>query len=380
MLKRTSCIKLLLIAVLAAGLYGCANGNGEVSSVNNGHGEEVPGAFGAASLHGPLAKSSLTTCQACHAGPTYGVNPRFNVPHLNIPTGCETCHETLTSHPTPWLLNRVGTPFNVANATSHANAGSFTSCTLCHGALLDGIGGTAPSCMSGSVSGISCHAIDPTPQTTACVSCHRGSPVGPDGITAPNRAFAHAKHIQLNLTCDNCHQGGGFGAASHADGAPDVVLAATYKANVISFSYSSAGSTCSGVSCHGGQTTPNWQTGSLTVSTDCGKCHEYGTVQNNSYSSGKHQSHLVSSAGSANQVYRLTHPADITCTDCHSLSKLTTQMHFGGLATAGFTNPPRDTIGGAGTKLGAQDYVAPTYTTSCATTACHASGRRDWNE
>jgi predicted CxxxxCH...CXXCH cytochrome family protein len=380
MLKRRFILTIITLAVLSAALSGCSNGNGELSPVANGHGEEN-GSFGEPSLHGPLAKSVLTSCQPCHGTPTTGVNPRFNVPHINIPQGCETCHQTFTAHPTPWLLNRVGTPFNVANATTHATATSFdTVCTLCHGAALDGVGGTAPSCMSGVVSGISCHVGNPSQTPTGCTSCHSGPPTGPSGVTSPNRAFAHGTHLQFNLTCDVCHNGGGYGTATHANGVADVVAAPAYQAKATAFAYNNVGSTCAGISCHGGKTTPAWPaSGAITVATDCKKCHDLGTAlgtpENNSYYSGKHQSHLT---GSANNLYVLTHGGtNIFCTDCHSTAKLTPAVHFGGLTTPGFDVPPRTTIGGAGTKLAVPDYVT---TTTCATASCHISGTRDWFE
>lgn len=384
MLKRTFWMKVIVVGVLAVGLYGCANSNGEVSPVSDGHGEDG-GAFAAASAHGPLARTILPACQSCHATPGYGNNPRFAVAHLNIPNGCESCHEPLTAHPTPWLANRLGTPVDevtglpVTNTTSHINVpvDSFnTACTLCHGASLDGAGGTGPSCMSGSVSGISCHVGNPSQTPSGCVSCHKGLPTGPDGTIAPNRKFAHATHTALNLTCGVCHSGAGYGLASHADGKADVLVTAPYGANNMAFSY--GGGSCSGVSCHGGKAT-SWQ-GAINVDSDCLACHELGTAQgvpqNNSYYSGKHASHM---GGNADNLFTILYPgAHIACTDCHNASKLTPAVHFGTLDTAAFTVPPRDTLGGTDTLLRTQDYVAPA--TTCGTIGCHVSGIRNWFE
>jgi predicted CxxxxCH...CXXCH cytochrome family protein len=33
---------------------------------------------------------------------------------------------------------------------------------------------------------------------------------------------------------------------------------------------------CSNVSCHGGQATPNWQTGAINVNDQCSNCHAQG--------------------------------------------------------------------------------------------------------
>jgi predicted CxxxxCH...CXXCH cytochrome family protein len=340
-------------------------------------------AFLTAVQHGPQAKANLSACQPCHAVPASGVNPQFNVPRNNMPvSGCEDCHKATTAHPTPWLPGRVGTPGNTANTTTHASAGNLaTACALCHGAALDGSGGNgAPSCMSPSpVSGIGCHATSPAATSTGCTSCH-GNP--PNGTARPNIAGAHAKHLNLsNVTCQACHFGAGanavnniaIGTAKHADGTVDMALldidpaSNSFKAKIGNFSLN-ADKTCANVRCHGGQTTPAWTTtGTITVSTDCLKCHEQGsapqTPQFNSFFSGsiipginEHQSHLLKiNPGTVRLVL---------CTDCHNIANLTNQQHFGGLATTGFT-APGSTIGGPSTRI--TSYEA---TKRCAT-ACH---------
>src|SRR3990172_4429014 len=142
MLKERSWMNIFFIAALVAAFFGCTSGNSDVSILDNAHSNFAVGTFAAATAHGPLAKASLESCQPCHATPTFGSNPRFTVSNTNMPTGCETCHAATTAHPTPWLPGRIGTPANIANATSHASAGSFgTACALCHGASLDGVGG-----------------------------------------------------------------------------------------------------------------------------------------------------------------------------------------------------------------------------------------------
>lgn len=376
MLKETSWIKLLLVAAIAALLSGCSSGNSDVSSVDNGHRNYAFGTFSAAGLHGPLAKAALQNCQTCHATPTYGSNPRFSVLRTNIPRGCETCHQYLTAHPTPWLPGRIGTPSFVANATSHATAGNLTTaCALCHGAALDGVGGTAPSCMSTSQSGIGCHATSsPVQKPTGCTSCHAGSPGGPGGASWPNRNFGHTKHAaKLNLDCTICHGAPTYGTAKHSNLDTDMAFAATYRANAgIAIAYNKAAGACSAVSCHGGKTTPDWKApNSIVVDADCLKCHEQGTAlgtpQANSYFSGKHKEHLPGGILNVIHVGRLNNA--ITCTNCHNLVTLAAQ-HFIGLDTRGYgvNDQPRNTVGGVATRI-----TSYNNNNTC-TTSCHTSG------
>ncbi|MBU0484755.1 MAG: hypothetical protein KKB30_09615 [Proteobacteria bacterium] len=93
-------------------------------------------------VHGPVAKSDLRVCQACHGqagGP--GDNPRFNVGISSAGgNGCESCHGTNYAHPASWM-------------SGHRSAGNISNvCTLCHGVALDGSGGVGISCGT-------CHGI-----------------------------------------------------------------------------------------------------------------------------------------------------------------------------------------------------------------------------
>ncbi|MCK9419256.1 MAG: CxxxxCH/CxxCH domain-containing protein [Nitrospirae bacterium] len=257
-------------------------------------------------LHGPLAKADLTYCQACHADPSNsgaGSNPRFNVAKGSLATGCEgaSCHATNTAHPVPWKW---------ATATSHQTAGNMTNaCVLCHGVAL--AGGAGPACST-------CHTAGSPLTQTNCTSCH-GKP--PTGAVSPNVAGKHGKHDALaNITgvCNTCHNGAGTNTANHdySGGVVNVAfLGTTYNAKTGTASYNAGGFTCSNVSCHGGQTTPSWLTGTITL---CTSCHAFGTSQYNSYDSGEHSKHLVD--------------VGADCIDCHDTSKLAT-VHFNDLNT-----------------------------------------------
>lgn len=343
-----------------------------------GHADYAPGTFRAPAAHGPRAKAALDSCQSCHASPIAGPNPRFDVTKTGLSGGCELCHQILTAHPTPWLLGRNGTPLN-PNTTSHTTAGNLaTACALCHGATLNGAGGVAPSCMSNTVTvggiAIGCHTTSPASNPIGCISCHTGAPDGPNGPAAPkgpNRGYAHNKHTRgLSLACSVCHGAAGYGMASHADGTADMFFSSTYRANSnITITYDATAKTCAGVSCHGGQTTPDWRvSGSISVTTDCAKCHEIGTgpspvtPQYNSYWSGKHAYHVT---GAGNDFYKLNHGnVPIACRDCHNTDVLATK-HFIDLNPAAIEMPPADTIGGVSTQVSSYNKTLQTCTTSC---------------
>ncbi|MBT1072231.1 CxxxxCH/CxxCH domain c-type cytochrome [Pelotalea chapellei] len=254
-------------------------------------------------------------------------------------------------HPAGW----INTHKNVAFTSS-------TACTECHGNDLSG-GISKVSCINPAAG---CHTTIPLPNSASCVSCHGAGTTGPNGNSFPNRNNAHAKHLALNgVTCGTCHNGAGSGTALHANGITNVLLATTFSAKTGTFGYN-AGS-CSAVSCHGGQVTPKWTAaGSITVATDCLKCHELGsapvapdttpTPQYNSFYSGKgiivpnlHQLHLQLS---------------FTCNSCHNIDKLNT-VHFNTLSNHNFT-APANTIGDAtGAKTSVTDYSAGNCTSVC---------------
>jgi predicted CxxxxCH...CXXCH cytochrome family protein len=150
----------------------------------------------------------------------------------------------------------------------------------------------------------------------------------------PDVAGRHSTHNALSGVtgiCTACHDTFDSGTQSHYDHANarpgkdalrvspgEAAFLATYNAKSGAASFSATALTCSNVSCHGGQTTPNWQTGTLDVNTQCTSCHASGTAQYNSYNSGRHnQGNHVSNG----------------CTSCHDTARLA-PGHFTNLATA----------------------------------------------
>ena len=236
--------------------------------------------YTSAALHGPAAKADLTNCQACHSDQPAGgagSNPRFNVPKGSLANGCEDCHATNMAHPSPWRGF-------VTNDTGHMTAGNMANaCVLCHGANLDGVGGVGPACTS-------CHMLGSPLTMTNCTSCH-GNP--PNGSVYPNAVGKHSQHIALGsyIVCAACHTGGGTGTANHDNGNTTAFVAflSSYNAKSGAASYNATNNTCANVSCHGGQTTPGWLSGTvIDVNTQCTSCHGSGTAQYNSYNSGEH--------------------------------------------------------------------------------------------
>jgi predicted CxxxxCH...CXXCH cytochrome family protein len=277
-------------------------------------------------LHGPEAKADLTYCQKCHATPFDGgpgSNPRFNLYIGGLADGCEDCHSKRTAHPLPWM-GAIG--------NSHKAAGNFqAACALCHGANLLGTaeGGVGKACSD-------CHLAGDPLVDQNCVSCHNDPPddAFPAGDERPNRSGSHALHNGLNRVtgqCIACHNGSGTDTEAHFDNdAPaNVAILASYRAESGGFSYNSGDASCSGVSCHGGQPTQNWVSGTIDVDTDCRECHERGTDQYNSFNSGEHKKHVSDK--------------NIFCTVCHDPQKLN-GGHFVGLDTKGFEQPADETI------------------------------------
>jgi predicted CxxxxCH...CXXCH cytochrome family protein len=236
------------------------------------------------------------------------------------------------SHPTGWKLT---------HKTAAEN--DITVCMECHGEDLGG-GISKVACSA-------CHVNGNPLVKKDCTSCH-GTP--PDGTTVPNRAAAHnttsghfAPGVVLPDSCNTCHNGAGAGTSKHDNGTVDIVLLTAYSSNSGTAVHNADG-TCSNISCHGGQTTPPWLTGSIILSTQCTLCHAYGTSEYNSFVSGQHDFH----------VNTLGKP----CVACHYTVTLA-ENHFTTLNTRTMEGSAAATIGGGGTVV--TNYVGGTCTNEC---------------
>ncbi len=178
--------------------------------------------------------------------------------------------------------------------------------------------------------------------TPACGTCHSLPPSSND---TGFQAGAHAVHTALaevGSDCATCHSG-----ATHNDGWVDLGFPATWDAQAAA-ALDNMDGTCSNISCHGGQQTPDWTTGNIDVDTQCRSCHASGTAEPNGYFSGQHRRHADS--------------RNISCDTCHDPTKLQ-NGHFDNLSTAAFEQNPDATI---------RDSLGYNGRT-CQTAGCHGS-------
>ncbi|MDD5773514.1 MAG: CxxxxCH/CxxCH domain-containing protein [bacterium] len=266
---------------------------------HNGPGVNHPAAAWIIPNHKTNAVANITSCQKCHGTNYLGGGSKV---------ACNICHmENQTKvHMTAWY------PDVRFNHSSYAKTNGTTKCANinCHGASLTGVTGSGPSCLS-------CHIWPLT--ISNCVTCHA---TPPSGSAYPNIAGSHAVHTAfINVNCSSCHTGAGANTNKHINNTTDVIFNNVYKAKSGNLAYNGLNVTCAKVSCHGGQTTPNWLNGSININTQCNLCHISGTTEFNSYSSGRHSFHI--SAG-------------ITCVECHDINKLPVN-HFTNLDTSPMT-------------------------------------------
>jgi predicted CxxxxCH...CXXCH cytochrome family protein len=279
-------------------------------------------------------------------------------------SSCENCHTALTAHP-PAVGGQPRWYFHRLSGNKHV------ACPQCHGATLQGPaeGGVGPRCQD-------CHRLSPpivfpatAVQPATCTTCHTFPPNGTPN-QFPNIAGKHGIHnlfAGVHDVCATCHNGAGFGSgANHfVDNVVNVAFLATYNAETGgAATYNPANRTCSNVTCHGGQTTPDWQTATadaIVVPDACLSCHASGTAQFNSFNSGEHGFHIG--------LFGLT---AATCKRCHNTTTLAVN-HFTTLATSAMEGPASATVGGTGTNV--TSYSAGSCTPQ-AGVGCH--GTRTW--
>jgi len=319
--------------------------------------------------HNSTDPANAAVCFGCHAYMSAGNPNNPTVPTLPAAAGTASgCYNGTMCH------NEVrhGIPFNNTTHYSVTSSSFTTSCGACHDV-------STPSTKTGPVCR-TCHIAESPLIALNCTSCHANPPNG--AATAyPNAAGTHATHIALTstgtpVTCNTCHSGLGTGTLNHynrANARPgndalrvppgDVAFLATYNAETGPSSFdNSASLACSRVSCHGGQTTPNWRTGAIDVNNQCTNCHASGTAQFNSYNSGEHARHIGAFGASAS-----------TCKYCHNTTTLSVN-HFTTLATPAMEGPASATIGGAGTLV--TTYIPATQSCSPQGGVCH--GTENW--
>ncbi len=281
--------------------------------------------------HSSTDPSNAAVCAQCHYPGSLN-NPAGH-PSTPAPAGTQPgcynatlCHGANTApHPVPFLKGQTDTS---GNGHLTVTAGAFTAdCATCHA-----YSGTSPK--AGAPLCNVCHQLaDPTTAGTdagTCRSCHAGTaglPSGPGGTSFPSIAGAHAKHMALAtaLSCDTCHAGSGTGTTAHYTnanariavpaGPAPVVIDVTFKGKPAGNpAFVGASLTCSNISCHGGQTTPSWQNGTINSSTQCTACHGVattaGTITQFNDAFGRHSSGTHDATNATNAI---------ACTTCHSM-------------------------------------------------------------
>lgn len=186
---------------------------------------------------------------------------------------CVVCHPCGAApvHSASWM-DRSSSGFHAFTA----NAG-LQSCQDCHGASLDGTGGSAA---------ISCAACHGAAWKTSCAMCHGGAndATGAPPKTTwgnagdPVRTGAHQRHL-ARYDCSACHvKPGDALAPGHLDGPTATVTFGGLSAQGTSPSWNRSSATCAATYCHGGtllggtHATPVWTVLDGTQRT-CDSCH-----------------------------------------------------------------------------------------------------------
>ncbi len=289
------------------------------------------------------------------------VAPLGTPAYYNIPAqtcGTFTCHGTQHGNFSWNGGPNHAVPFLGAVHSSATQSGFDADCKNCHAVTGTSPLASAPLCNA-------CHQAGSPLTISNCASCHAKPPTG---SAFPNIAGRHANHdVLAGVTgaCNVCHNTSGTTTQvhyDHANGRPgknalrvppgEVQTISIYNAKTGAATFNTATLTCSNTSCHGGQTTPNWQTGTMDVNTQCTSCHALGTTQYNSYNSGEHQKHVVE------QGY--------ACTECHNTTTLATN-HFTNLGTSTMEGPASANIGSGTTSVpsGAYNISQKTCTLTC---------------
>jgi len=174
------------------------------------------------------------------------------------------------------------------------------------------------------------------PDYSNCMACHSQPP---DGTSSPNVAGAHAAHqaiSSIGTSCDICHLG-----ATH-NGTIDLAFPPAYNGTG-GVATDNQDGTCSNISCHGGQTTPDWWSDAINLTLDCTACHTRPSTGQHDRSEHRNRS----------------------CTTCHNSTRMAT--HIGDLSTPSFEVTAASTVSGSGTSVGSYSGGR------CSSIACHGS-------
>jgi predicted CxxxxCH...CXXCH cytochrome family protein len=275
---------------------------------------------------------------------------------------------------------------DTASAGFHAQAANagLSTCQACHGANLDGTGGST------TISCARCHGAS---WRTDCTFCHGGtdSTSGAPPRTTWGRSGeavrvgAHTAHLSAThglsgaVTCATCHVVPTEALSpGHADAATATVTFSGLASQGVTASWNRSAATCT-TYCHGAtlsggtRTAPVWTdlTGGPRA---CGACHGAPPPAPHSPSSACGSCHSGYTATTVNLAIHVNGTLDVvplTCTSCHGKA--------GQPATAAApldAAPPVDAAGAStGIRVGAhpRHLLGGTYANALPCATCHAS-------
>lgn len=268
------------------------------------------------------AAADLAACAACHAD-TMAVDGTV-IPPAQGGKHLDGLLQASGGHPAAWN-DRTSADFHAYSANA-----SLARCQTCHGADLDGVGGSA------TTSCASCHGAG---WRTNCTMCHGGtdSTTGAPPRTTwgnsadPTRVGAHTRHLAGSgsarpLACATCHAVPTDAlSAGHVDGGTaEVAFSGVAAAGGARPQFDRVTVTCASTYCHGGYSgtytyrswdwgcdcavttsvsyagagaTPSWTGGPTT----CASCHGAPPATGNWHS-------RMHGGGGANAACSLCHP------------------------------------------------------------------------
>src|SRR5512137_2921413 len=277
----------------------------------------------------PAVTGGLTACATCHPGT---VKPDGTI---DVAGGLHIDGKVDVSgaHPPGWM-----TPGSGSFHGDAAKAGLGT-CQACHGANLDGQGGTA------TTSCATCHGAN---WKTNCTMCHGDKPAGPSGRSSPPRDIrgntattevtvgAHAAHFGASsiapaFDCTACHLVPADALSpGHVDAGPaEITWGSLATSGGAQPAWNRSSATCSNVYCHGStltgaggsNTNPVWtQVGSGQAA--CGSCHAVPPPAPHPQRpdlacSSCHAGYTATAVNLATHLNGVVDVAALTCTTCH---------------------------------------------------------------
>ncbi|MHB8790655.1 MAG: CxxxxCH/CxxCH domain c-type cytochrome [Desulfobulbaceae bacterium] len=232
----------------------CDGCHGTFVSDNAYYPDYQSGAAGSttANSHESHVKDAGKHCKYCHVTttPDNSTTPSFflsNGAHLNR-------MEDVAFWPLDnWETPSPALPVSIPEPTPYNNSSKQCANAYCHS------DGTAVS--TGALA--NADTVTWGDNTLTCGSCHGGTTTGPNYGNGTPKANSHDEHIAAGYTCKDCHYGTTEDNATIIAGDGSMHANGTYDLQAgpgISFTYTfnSAGGTCSSVSCHGGTFTATW--------------------------------------------------------------------------------------------------------------------------